>query len=379
MTKISIFEIEAEANRFTETIKFKDSPENTSFYEYIRFIRKKSEEVRPIRQELNDPSISDERRDLLREKSEVIDHEVKDKREAHIEKFPDCVFSMVLKNHREIPMPETVVGEDGKPDHDASYREYKKKYWQYIDFDDERILRTPVYHSKLKNYFENIVIKHPDTVKREADRIIDSTRGNNEIFEYTVWFLTNKYERSQIMGLDAVFVYLVENYYKTGEVFWLDDDRLNNIIERAKRLKPTLIGKTAPDIKMYLPDKSPKNLHDVEAKYTVIYFWDTECPHCKTKTPKLKDLYEKYKNYGLKIFAVNTQTDSEKWLNYVEKNNLHDWVNVNDARNKSGFRDKYDIYSIPLVFLLDENKKIIAKHIGIEQVQEIISRDLEEK
>jgi len=97
----------------------------------------------------------------------------------------------------------------------------------------------------------------------------------------------------------------------------------------------------------------------------------------KLKTPKLKDFYERYKDHGVEIFAVNTEADREKWLDYVEKNNLEDWINVHDPANKSGFRDKYDIYSIPLVFLLDENKKIIAKRINVEQLEDIITRQIE--
>ena len=371
------FEIATEMDRFVETMEFKGSPENTLFYEYISYLREKSREVAPIREKLNDPDISEEQRDSLQEKSKEVDKQVEARREEYIEEFPDCVFSLVLKAQQEVPMPTSTLGEDGTPDYDTSYQKYKKDFWQHIDFNDERIIRTPAYHSKLEHYFENVVIKKPDSVINEVDRIIDLAGKNDDMFQYTVWFLTNKYQRSQIMGMDAVFVHIVENYYKTGEVFWLNENQLNNIIERAERLKPILIGEVAPDIKMYKPDKSPLSLHDVEAKYTVIYFWDSECPHCKTKNPKLKDFYERFKDHGVEIFAVNTEADREKWLDYVEKNNLEDWINVHDPANKSGFRDKYDIYSIPLVFLLDENKKIIAKRINVEQLEDIITRQIE--
>ncbi len=371
------FEIETVMDEFVETIKFKGSPENSSFYEYIRYLRKKNQEVAPIREELNDPSISEERRETLREKSRFIDSQVDKKREAYIEKFPDCVFSLILRSQREVPPPEPVISEDGTTDYGASYRKHTKNYWQHIDFTDDRILRTPVYHSKLDHFFTNVVIKHPDSIINMADYIVDQVRENDEMFEYTVWFITNKYERSNIMGLDAVFVHMVEEYYKTGKAFWLDEEQLERIIRRSDRLKPILLGKTAPDIKMYLPDKSTISLHEVPATYTVIYFWDSDCPHCKRETPKLNDFYQRYKDHGIEIFAVNIEPDRERWISYVEKNNIEDWINVNDAMNRSGFRDKYDIYSIPLIFLIDEDKKIIAKNVDAEQVEDIISRKLQ--
>ena len=39
----------------------------------------------------------------------------------------------------------------------------------------------------------------------------------------------------------------------------------------------------------------------------------------------------------------------------------------------SDWRDKYDIYSTPVVYLLDSNKKILAKRISYEQIVEIIA------
>ncbi len=372
------FSVETVMERFVETAVFEGSPENMAFYEYMRYLRKKGEEVAPIRQELNDPSIDEERREALREKSKMIDSQVRERREEYIEKFPECVFSLVLRSQREVVPPEQVVKEDSTIDYAATYRKHVENYWKHIDFNDERILRTPAYHSKIDNFFRNVVIKHPDSIISMADYLVDRTLDNDEMFKYTVWFITNKYERSQIMGFDAVFVHMVEEYYKTGKAFWLDEERLERIIRRADRLKPLLLGETAPDIQMYLPDKSTISLHEVEAMFTVIYFWDSECPHCNTVTPKVKDLYERYKDYGVEIFSVNTESDRERWLEYIDKNNIDDWINVNDIKNRSGFRDKYDIYSIPLIFLIDENKKILAKQIGVEQVEDIIRRKIDD-
>ncbi len=374
--KNQYFKIETVMDRFIETTTFKGSPENSSFFEYMRYLRKKSEEVAPIRKELNDPSIDEERREALREKSRLIDSQVREKREKYIEQFPDCVFSLILRSQREVPPPESDMKENSTIDYITTYRRHIENYWKHIDFNDERIIRTPAYYSKLDNFFTNVVINHPDSIISMADYLVDKTLANDEMFKYTVWFITNKFERSQIMGFDAVFVHMVEEYYKTGKVFWLEDEQLERIIRRSDRLKPLLLGKTAPDIKMYLPDKATISLHDVEAMFTVIYFWDSECPHCKKVTPKLNDLYQRYKDHGVEIFAVNTEPDRERWLKYIYDNNIEDWINVNDVMNRSGFRDKYDIYSIPLIFLIDENKKILAKHVGVDQVEDIISRKL---
>lgn len=370
------FGIETVMNEFITTMQFEGSPQNVAFYEYMQFIRQQGEQSGPLRAELQEADLTEERREQIRAELAVLDEKVKNKQNEIIERFPDGLFSKILLAQQDPPLPETPVKEDGTPDNELMYHLYKKAFWDKIDFADDRLLRTPIFHAKLNQYFTRVVIQMPDSIIAEADRIVEKARAHDEVFKYTVFFLTNTFERSQIMGMDAVFVHMVENYYMTGEAHWVNEEQLQKITERAMALKPLLVGKTAPDINMFLPDGSRLNLHDVDAAFTVLYFWDSECGHCKKQTPVLKEFYQKMKQNKVEVFAVNTEADRQKWLSYVEKNNL-EWINVNDPANRSGFRDKYDIWATPLIFLLDEDKQIIAKRITIEQMEEIINMELQ--
>jgi peroxiredoxin len=101
-------------------------------------------------------------------------------------------------------------------------------------------------------------------------------------------------------------------------------------------------------------------------------FWDPNCGHCQKELPKLRDLYnEKSKTLDFGVYAVCTQTDPTVLKNFL-KNNQLPFINVYDPRNESNFRKLYDIYSTPVVYLLDENKKIIAKRLGVEQIADFI-------
>ena len=369
------FNVETEMDNFINTMKFENSPDNEVFYNYMRFISKQNEEIGPARTELQDPDTSPERQVELRNLLSEADTRVKALQDEIIEKFPDGLFAQILLAQKEPEMPETPLKEDGTPDNEYMYQVYKQNFWQNIDFSDDRILRTPVFHAKLNQYFTRVVMQIPDSIIVEADHMAKKARAHPEVFKYVIFFVTNTFERSQIMGMDAVFVHMVENYYMTGEADWVTPEQLEKISDRAMALKPLLIGKIAPDITMFTPDLTPLGLHDVNAKFTVLYFWDSECSHCKRQTPLLKDFYERLKTKGVEIFGANTEADRNKWLDYVNKNNL-EWIQVNDPTNSSGFRDKYDIWATPLIFLLDEDKRIIAKRITVEQAEEIINRQL---
>ncbi len=369
------FSVETDLDNFINTMKFENSPDNEAFYNYMRLIGRENEVIGPARAELQDPTTTPQRQAELRNMLSEADARVKAIQDEIIEQFPDGLFARILLAQKEPPLPDAPLKEDGTPDNDYMYQVYKRNFWNNIDFSDDRILRTPVFHAKLNQFFTRVLMQIPDSIIVEADRLVEKSRAHPEMFKYVVFFVTNTFERSQIMGMDAVFVHMVENYYMTGEADWVTPEQLERISERAMALKPLLIGKIAPDVTMFTPDRKPLSLHDVDARFTILYFWDSECSHCKRQTPLLKKFYERLNPKGVEIFAANTEADRNKWLNYVQNNNL-EWIQVNDPTNTSGFRDKYDIWATPLIFLLDEDKRILAKRITVEQAEEIINRQM---
>ena len=175
------------------------------------------------------------------------------------------------------------------------------------------------------------------------------------------------------MGMDEVYAHIGEKYYLSGEADWADSSFLANLSDRIKKIKPNFVGNKAPNLQMQDYRGQWVNLHTIQAKYIIIVFWDTDCGHCKKEVPALHDIYKKYVDSGLEIFAVYTQGDKEKWAKFVNEHNL-DWINVYDPYHMTNFRDLYDIYSTPVVYLLDKDKTILAKRIAVEDVDDFLGK-----
>jgi len=75
------------------------------------------------------------------------------------------------------------------------------------------------------------------------------------------------------------------------------------------------------------------------------------------------------------VFSVYTQQEGDKYLKYIDEHKL-DWINVYDGVFFNNVTEKYDIYSTPVIYVLDKNKIIKAKRIGVEQIKDIV-RDIE--
>lgn len=252
-----------------------------------------------------------------------------------------------------------------------NYNYNKDHFFDNISFTDERLIRTPILHAKLNAFFSNVVIQAPDSINKEIDRIIAKCKDNYKMFQFVSVFLFNHFRTSEIMGHDAVMVKLADDIYLTGKADWVTKEFKDDLRKQIELIRPNLIGKKAQNLVMDSYKGIFVSLYDVEKEFTIIYFWEPDCGHCKEATPKLRDWYEKAKTDDIEIFAVCTTAEKEKWSKYIEENKLT-WINGWDPTRASHFDYYFNVQSTPMVYILDRNKKIIAKKLAVENIGSFI-------
>ena len=296
-----------------------------------------------------------------------------------IAQHPESFVATILKAMQEPEAPESPRDEDGKEiDPLFRYKYVKKHFWDNIDFADERLLHTPIIHNKLQRYLDKLTTKTADSINVACDLVIEKARVNEKAFRYVVASLTNKYETSKIMGMDAIFVHLAKNYYLTGDAYWVDSTSMVKVKERVLRLQYNLIGKTAKNITLLDTDGNKHALYDLDNEYVVMLFWDYNCGHCKKQMPGYIDFYNKYKAKDVGFYSVCTRIEKDKIIKYQEEKKLP-FPTLYDPENTSYFRAYYDVSSTPMSFLLDKDKKILAKKLGSKQLGEVLERFMKAK
>lgn len=369
------FSFESSMQDIIGSMKFKGSEENQLFYNYQQFTQQKTTEAKPINEELMELEKDSKKYKKLKKELDIISKEVINFKLDYMEKYPNKFFKQLLKTTERIEIPEAPVLEDGSVDNKFQYNYFKSHYWDNFDLSDDRLIYTPLFHDKMEKYILEYTPQIPDSINHSLDVLINKVRPSKELFKYVISWSTQYFESSKIMGQDAVFVHLVFTYFVTRQVPWVDEVQLTNIIDKAMRISPNLIGTIAPFLK--IPDDKgiERDLHDLTGPYTVLFFYDPDCGHCKTETPKVKEVVEKYAEEGVKVFAVCTEFDEEMWKEFIKKQEVEDWINVIDLENKSNFRGKYNIMGTPRLYVLDKNKKIIAKQINSEALAKILENE----
>jgi thiol-disulfide isomerase/thioredoxin len=252
-----------------------------------------------------------------------------------------------------------------------NYNFNKDHFFDNTDLSDERLIRTPILYARLEAFFTNVLIQSPDSINKEIDKLILKCSGNHKIFQFVSVFLFNHFRESEIMGQDAVIVKLADEIYLSGKADWVTKEFKDDLRKQVDLIRPNLIGKKAENLVMNSYKGIFVSLYDVEKDFTILYFWEPDCGHCKESTPKLKAYYEKLKDYSMEVFAVCTTKDKEKWAKYIEDNKLM-WINGWDPERSSHFDYYYNVQSTPTVYILDKNKKIIAKKLAVEDIGSFI-------
>lgn len=398
------FSITTDTINFYDKMKIVGPKENIDFMEFVKFMGSKNMERVKFEKEVKTKKTADSTK-LITAKTIELFKEIKKYQTDYLTSNPNSYIATIIRLQSEPEVPNAPKGMAAADTAIWKYQYYKNHYWDGINLNDVGTLNTnKIFAERVKRFFDKVVIQHPDSLAKESDIFIQKIGNNKEAFKMVVHTLTFTSESSKVMGMDAFFVYLVNKYYKTGQDFWLDEKNHKKVIDKANILEPLLLGKKAQDLKLvdttgiktihklgidtmetsedltksYYANQSEiekllVSMHGIKADWTVLVFWDVDCGHCKKEIPVIQETYHKLKKEGtsIEVFAVYTQHEYAKWKNFIKESKL-DWINVADAVHLNNLKEKYDIFSTPVIYLLDKNKVIQAKRIGAEQIEDVI-------
>lgn len=214
-------------------------------------------------------------------------------------------------------------------------------FWDGIEAFDGPTDENPVLAAQLDFYFDMMVAPLPDSITLEIDRLVERTENNTDLRDFILWHLLEKYRHPEYMSQDQVFVWLYDHYFSQLEIKDLNETNLSLIREKAERLRRLALSNTAPDFKL----NDSIVLQSVESEYTVLFFYDHDCDLCRLERQNLDSVVAQ--NPAITVLAIDMNTD--------------------DVRVDALY-DLYDIETTPLIYVLDRDKRIIAKKIRAKQI-----------
>jgi hypothetical protein len=214
-------------------------------------------------------------------------------------------------------------------------------FWDGIEAFDGPTDENPVLAAQLDFYFDEMVAPLPDSITPEIDRLVERASFNSDLRDFILWHLLEKYRHPEYMSQDQVFVWLYDHYFSKLEIKDLNAANLALIRDKAKTFRRLALFNLAPNFAI----NDSADLHSVESEYTVLFFFDHDCDVCQKEMQELDSVCIEHPE--IKMLAIDMNTDD---------------ISV-DA-----LYDLYDIETTPLLYVLDGEKRIIAKKIHAKQI-----------
>ena len=264
-----------------------------------------------------------------------------------------------------------VFNPETNPDKQVTY--FKSHALDKVNFSDDALIYSDAFTNKTIEYLS--YYRNPQLprglLEKEFESAIDSilnkAKVNDIVYKHVVEYLLDGFKK---YGFDNVINYIIDNYVIKDEICL--DEKLETALERRiQQSKNFKIGNSVPDI--LLPDSSGTliDLNEINSQKTLIIFYASWCPHCKTILPAIYDLYKKQGVKNIEVLAVSIDTVKSDWLNFIKTNNFN-WLNVSDLKGWAGKAVlDYYIYATPTMFLIDDQKRIISMPGSIQELKNI--------
>jgi len=376
INKNQSFALQTDTAEYELHMKVSGSKENSIFFDYLRYndgIYKQIMGIKKTMKKEDQHSIAYKK---LQQKIDSLNQASVANKLRIIQRYPHLFVSRLFDAMREVEVPKHHPATDSL----FGYHYVKKHFWDHFRLNDPRLLHTPLYDRKINTYFNHLIPFNPDSVDRAIDGVIAMARPSNECVSYLAWHFLVEYQNPKYMGFDKVFVHMVDHYFAKEPIENTTPSIKKLLMDRAAKIRPLLIGRPAPDLILMDTSGQYVDFKAITKPFTLLLFWDYNCSICKKEIAQLIPLYRaKAKQYGLQVYAISINPDLSKWKEAVRNRHMP-WINVNGTHSVKGdFTKLYDVHGTPQLYLLNDQKIIIAKQFSVDQLSQILNGFIKNK
>jgi thiol-disulfide isomerase/thioredoxin len=247
-----------------------------------------------------------------------------------------------------------------------------KHFLGNVDYNNEIILFHYAFVRGLNQYFNQLYKGYPkEYAQKFADELLGRMGENEAVNQFLHSFILNKmldYKNEE--GL----AYYLNNYADGCSDNSSFSVNTKNLIESLKNCAP---GKKAAELKYPNAEGKVISLEETckKNKITLVMFWRSNCSHCEEFHPKLLEIYKKYHEMGLEVYAISIDKEEAPWKNHLSTHQ-QPWINVLPPMDKRPFLAKhYPSPSTPTLIALDSNMKVISRLIMRSKLENFLEEN----
>ncbi len=248
---------------------------------------------------------------------------------------------------------------------------------------DKNPVRNDANIIKLNGYIDNYISMtpmHRDSLIRSCDYLISFSK-DSLIKSHIAQYLFEKFYSSKLMGMESVAIHIAKNYYLNKKLAWPDKVGFIGLQIFVEFNENSLLGMDAPELTLNDLKGNTVSLRSSQSEYTLVYFFDDQCSTCKKELPAIKEIADKYRDSGLSIYAVYTESNRENFTKFIDQEfpgsaSGKNWNFVWDQNFDSNFHKLYNVLKTPQMFLLDKRKVIIGRNLDSQALEQLLKTEI---
>ncbi len=249
----------------------------------------------------------------------------------------------------------------------------KQHHFDNVDFNDTMLIRSTILTSKVVSYlslFQNDANSQEeleDYMLMGVDTVLNYAQTNQLVYEFLVDFLISGFES---IGFEKGLEHIANA--SSLDQFCENTERKLKLENKMELIKKLAIGKRAPNFTTTDIDGNAIVLDDVVAKKTILLFWASWCPHCDEVMPIINSYYGN-KN-ELEVITISIDESKDDLMKSLVDSD-YKWINIAELKGWNGdIVEEYGIVATPSIFVLDENKIILGKPVGKDELKKFLDR-----
>ena len=247
-------------------------------------------------------------------------------------------------------------------------RNLKRTYLKHVDFGNPLLQSSDFLVDRVLAYVFGMTANTTnDTYKKDVDALM-ATIGDGHIEIKTILY---EMIWRRFKGMDNAEL---ANYVTDNHLLKLTEEtNYTTLAEQLMAYKNNTIGNKASNFDLAITkdgETITTTLHDLDVSdQYLLVFWSSTCGHCLDELPKLKALLADKKN--MKVIAFGLEDNAEEWQKAIA--DYPDFIHVLGlGKWDNPTSNAYGIESTPSLFLLDNNKTIIAKPYDVKALKDIL-------
>lgn len=360
----------------SEKVTYTNSKENTAYYQYLESISGYNHQLDSLNALFQEAQKSMPQYmmkvfvDSLSASARRINDNMRNFQKRTAQTNPGTLFGSVVATSTYLEDPPQEVVSDRR----AFQRYYIEHFFDNFAWNDPRIFNTPVVEQKLKEYCNMIYQYDNPDYDQYVVAALNKAKVNKTSYEYL--FDALEYVLGRIISpykVEHTYIAMLKDAMTYPE---LDENRQRRYTRELGFINKNLAGDTIPNFTMVMANGDTMSMYDIQSEYTILYLQHPTCPTCHQVRNRMKDyakLNQAIESGRLKVVMVYFEDDPKVWSNYINSREanpkyLHGW----NFDQSIADNDLFDTRTIPYMFLLDKDKKVIKKDLLYNEIEPYI-------